>query len=253
MKKTILVSINRKPFPILLKGEHSPKEKKTAATVSITARIPFEHEMDWHTIMLRLLHNHRDCVGIKTLHDNIADYMKSLNADFVRVDFEYQHFIEKRAPISGELGWVVYPCTISARTPSVPSKTVASLKVDAPILCQSILGVGDGPKEGILTVTIESESDIQPDYLIDTIDKMIPAPVYSFLKDEDKDFLIETFKFCNDSMSETIRKLAEELHKNKKIQWFTLSINEQSPERPYYVSVSANQGMITEEEYLEDF
>jgi hypothetical protein len=55
----------------------NPNGQSTIANISIDARIMQEFEAQWIDKFIRIVHEHRDRIGTKTLSVNIMDYLKS--------------------------------------------------------------------------------------------------------------------------------------------------------------------------------
>jgi len=74
------VGIKDLPFPMKIISRLNPDGKQTIANIFINARIIQEFEAEWIDKFIRILHSHRDKLGIITLTENIYDYLKELNA-----------------------------------------------------------------------------------------------------------------------------------------------------------------------------
>lgn len=195
--KKFLVDVGMKdlPFPIKATSRTSPDGQDTIADISISARIMHEFEARWIDTFIRIVHQHRDKIGTKTLKVNIAEYLKQLNASAVKIDFEYPFFIEKLTPVSKEKCLVRYLCTYSAKALSAERDPIISFKMKVPIVT-TYPSSTEEPKElfgqlSIVNIDVDSQSDIYPEDLVELIDKHALAHVYSFLTEADQAFLID--------------------------------------------------------------
>jgi hypothetical protein len=93
-EKKFLVDVGMKdlPFPTKAASKVCPNGQNTIANISISARIMHEFEARWIDTFIRIMHQHRDKIGTKTLKINIPEYLKQLNASAVKIDFEYPFF-----------------------------------------------------------------------------------------------------------------------------------------------------------------
>jgi len=197
-EKRFLVDVGLKdlPFPIKALSKVEPGGQATVAGISIEARLMHEFEAGWIDRFIQVVHAHRERIGTSTLRQNIADYMKELQATMVKVSFEYPYFIEKRTPVSKEKCLVKYNCGFSAKVPSLDGKATVFFWVAVP--CITTYPVSD-PKTGngllgqLSTVVIETQSqkDVYAEDLVDLVDRHALAPLYSFLTQEDQRHLIE--------------------------------------------------------------
>ncbi len=197
-EKRFLVDVGMRdlPFPIKVFSRENPEGQATVAAITIEARIMHEFEAGWIDKFVSILHTHRDRIGTKTLRQNIEDYARALNANWVKITFDYPFFVEKRTPVSKEKCLVKYNCAFAAKVPSLDDKPRVFFSIAVP--CITTYPASDEKKPGGLfgqmsTVTIDTESkrDAYPEDLVDLVDRHALAPLYSFLTQEDQEFIIK--------------------------------------------------------------
>ena len=103
-EKRFLVDVGMKdlPFPIKAASKVYPDGQDTIANISISARINQEFEAQWIDKFIQIVHQHRERIGTKTLQVNIMDYLKELQANAIRITFNYPFFVEKLTTVSKE-------------------------------------------------------------------------------------------------------------------------------------------------------
>lgn len=184
------------PFPMKVLSRDHKDGQFTIAKISIAARIMHEFEARWIDKFIEIIHQHRDRIGTETLKTNILDYMKELNATKVKVDFEYPFFVEKTTPVSKEKCLVRYACTYSASVAKSDLKPKVTLKIAAPCITTYPASSPDKPgglfgQMSRVDLEVQSQKDVYPEDLVDIIDAHALVPVYSFLTEEDQEFVIK--------------------------------------------------------------
>ena len=227
--KKFLVDVGMKdlPFPIKATSRTFPGGQDTVANISINARIMHEFEARWIDTFIRIVHQHRDKIGTKTLKVNIVEYLKQLNASAVKIDFEYPFFIEKLTPVSKEKFLVRYLCTYSAKALSAESNPIISFKMKVPIVTTYPTSK-DEPKGlfgqlSIVNIDVESQSDIYPEDIVELVDKHALVSVYSFLTEADQAFLIDKIHSNKKTSVVVVDEIKGELARNRDIDHYSIS------------------------------
>ncbi len=236
-EKKFLVDVGMKdlPFPMDVVSRTNPDGQHTVATISIQARIMQEFEARWIDTFIKIVHEHRDRIGTRTLKVNIMDYLKELRATMVRVDFDYPFFIEKVSPVSKGKCLVRYLCTYSVKVSPVDDKPRTFFRIEIPSIT-TYPGSSEETAGGLFgqltNVLIEAETkkDIYPEDLVDIVDRHALAPVYSYLSAEDQHYLIQKIHSEVKSSVAMTDGIKEELARDKNIEWYSVR--------------SANYGML---------
>ncbi|MDP8218355.1 MAG: GTP cyclohydrolase, FolE2/MptA family [Candidatus Theseobacter exili] len=222
-----LVDVGMKglPFPMKVASKVCAEGQNTVADISIKARIMHEFEARWIDTFIKIVHQHRDRIGTKTLRVNIVDYLKNLNASTVKVDFDYPFFIEKLTPVSKEKCLVKYACTYSAKIISVENEPKIIFKIEVP--CITTYPSSNSEREGglfgqlsIIAIEIESSKDIYPEDIVEVVDKHALSPVYSFLTEEDQFSIIQKVHKEEKTSVVTIDEIKNELAHHPDIKWY---------------------------------
>ena len=228
-EKRFLVEVGMKdlPFPIRVVSKVSPNGQFTVADISISAHIMHEFEAQWIDKFIKIVHQHREKIGTKTLRTNIKDYLKELNASAVRIDFAYPFFIEKLTPKCKEKCLVRYLCTYSARITSLKEDPRILFKIEIPVITTYPVSTQEIPKGllgqlSIVVVEIESKEDIYPEDLVEIVDRHALSPVYSFLTEEDQAYIIQKIHSEKQTSMVMADEIKEELARNHNIEWYSV-------------------------------
>jgi GTP cyclohydrolase FolE2 len=228
-EKRFLVDVGMKdlPFPIRALSKANPDGQATVAGISIEARIMHDFEADWIDRFIQVLHSHREHIGSSTLRQNLGDYVKALNADVVRVTFDYPFFVEKLTPVSKEKCLVKYSCSYGAKVPSLDGKAKVFFKVAVPCITTYPMAgeeLGTGLFGQLSTVVIETESvtDIYPEDLVALVDRHALVPLYSFLTREDQRAIIEKVHTERKTSVMTADGIKNELSRDRSLSYYSV-------------------------------
>jgi GTP cyclohydrolase I len=225
-EKRYLVDVGMRdlPFPMKVASRVSPEGQATVANISIQARIIQEFEAQWIDKFIRILHQHRDRIGTKTLKTNILDYMQELEAKMVKINFDYPFFVEKLTPISKEKCLVRYLCTYSAKASYVVEKPKILFKMEIPIITTF---PGSAPEKpgglfgqlSVISLEIDSQKEILPEELVGMVDKHALAPIYSFLTEKDQAFIIQKIHSEKKTSVMVTSAIKDQLSRDHDIVW----------------------------------
>lgn len=216
------------PFPIRVASRAEPQGQFTIANISIMARIMQEFEARWIDKFIQILHSHRDRIGTSTLRVNILDYLKELNASFVKVDFDYPFFVEKRTPVSKEKCLVRYHCTYSVKKSSIEADPKTYFKIEVPVITTYPASAPEKPgglfgQLSSVLVEVESARDVFPEDLVDIADSHSLVPVYSFLTEEDQTWVIERIHSVKKTSVVMTDEIKDDLRRNPAIDWYSVT------------------------------
>ncbi len=221
------VGMNNLPFPMSVNSKGNPNGQPTVANISISARVLHDFEASWIDKFMHVLHQHKDRIGPKTLKANILDYLKELQANEVKVDFDYPYFVEKTTPVSKEKCLVRYNCTYSAKVTQTNGGGTVVFKMEVPAITTYPVSGPDKPgglfgQLSLVTVEIASEKDIFPEDVAELVDRSAVAPLYSFMSKEDQEHMIEKIHSKEKTSVEMVDDIKRELAGDRDISWYSV-------------------------------
>ena len=242
------VGMNNLPFPMKVLSRENKEGQATVANISIQARIMHEFEAQWIDKFIQIVHNHRERIGTKTLKANINDYLKELNAGFIKIDFDYPFFIEKRTPVSKEKCLVRYLCRYSVKVSSLEEPPKILFKISVPVL--TTYPLSDAGNLGglfgqlsIIEIEAESEGDIFPEDLVELVDKHALVPVYSFLTPQDQAYVIDKVHSERKTSVVVLDEIKDELSRNKSIEWYSVKASNYGMLHSYNTVIGTEKSM----------
>jgi len=190
------VGINNLPYPIVVNSRADAHGQPTVATIGIQARIMNNFEAQWIDKFMHVLHEHKGRIGIPSLDENILDYLKELKATYAHVTFEYPFFMEKKAPISHESNLVRYHCVYSVKAISLNEPPKVIFRIQVPVITTYPVSSAQISNNlfgqlSIVDLEVETDKGINPEDLVDIVDRHALAPTYSYLSPEDQQHLIQ--------------------------------------------------------------
>jgi GTP cyclohydrolase I len=232
------VGVDHIPFPMHVASRVKPEGQPTVAQITINARIMQEFEARWIDRFIHVLHQHRDYVGTETLHRNIHDYVKTLSAAMVRIDFDYPFFIEKRTPVTRERCLVQYRCTYSAKASSLEDDAKIVFRIQVPCITTYPVSDPDDPgglfgQLSVIDLEVESREQIYPEDLVELVDEHALAPVYSFLDEEDQVALIHRIHSQKKTSVVVVDEIRAQLARNRAFDWYSVRSSNHGMLRSY--------------------
>jgi len=221
------VGLRDLPFPIRAVSRNQVDGQSTIANISINARIMRAFEARWIDKFIHILHSHRNNIGTETLRGNLKDYTTELEATALKIDFDYPFFIEKATPVTHEKCLVRYLCRYSAKGHSVDDPAAVIFKIQVPCITTYPASNAKSPRGlfgqlSMLDVSVQSRTDVYPEDIVELVDRHVLACVYSFLGEEDQQFIIEKVHTEEKTSVVVVDEVKKELARNRNIEWYAI-------------------------------
>ena len=221
------MGIDNLPFPMRVISKREPQGQHTVANISIRARIMQDFEARWIDKFIHIVHQHKERIGTSTLKVNILDYLRELNATYVKIDFDYPYFVEKTTPASKEKCLVSHDCTYSVSVSSAEPEPITHFGIRIPTITTYPASVPEIPgglfgQLSIVMLEVETDADIYPEDLVEIVDRHALSPVYSFLTEEDQIFLIQKIHSDVKTSVVMVDEIKEELAHHRAVKRFSL-------------------------------
>ncbi|MDD5484091.1 MAG: GTP cyclohydrolase, FolE2/MptA family [Kiritimatiellae bacterium] len=240
------VGMSDLPFPMKVISRDCAGGQSTIANISVNARIMHEFEARWIDEFIKIVHEHRDRIGTETLGANIKDYGKRLKASMVRIDFDYPFFIEKRTPVAKEKCLVRYLCRYSAKSPSIGGKPSITFRISVPCITtypSSRASVPQGlfGQLSVFQVEVVPKKEVYPEDIVDIVDRHAIVPVYSFLTEEDQNFVIAEIHSKQKTSVVALDEIKTDLANNNCIDWYSVTCSNYGMLHTYSTVISTEK------------
>ena len=176
---------------------------------------------------MEVLSGRDEVLTVESLLETCEQIRSRLVADDASMSLEFPWFIEKSAPVSGAKGKLDIDVQIEISRGSSNDCTL-TLKVPATSLCpcsKQISDFGAHNQRCELTASIRftDGETISLEELYRIVEETASAPVYSVIKREDEKWVTEQAWENPKFVEDTVRDLAEALHRDSRIRWYRCS------------------------------
>ena len=233
--------------PVRVPSRADPRGQPTVARVSVEASVAREFEADWVDRLLKVLHAHRDDVGMEALKREVGAYVEALDASVVEVTLDYPFFVEKRTPRTGQKCLVKYDCTYSvvALSPDATPRVFFAITIPCITTGPSPQRWRGGASLGQLstaTLRTESQRDVYPEDLVALVDRNALVPLYSFLAPEDREDILRRIRTGWRTSVDMVGRIRGELAGDPSLGYYSVCCLDSSILHPYHTTVGQVMG-----------
>lgn len=181
----------RYPIQVLDKNR---KTQTTTGTVNLFVNLPHNFKGTHMSRFIEVFHKHHNDISMNNFLEMLEEIRAKLDAEraFGRITFPY--FIEKKAPVSGNSGFMEYTCSYEGESTVEDAKFFISIKVPIATLCpcsKAISAYGAHNQRGFVKVKVLYSKFFWIEDVISMIESCASTPLYSVLKRQDEKFVTE--------------------------------------------------------------
>lgn len=202
----------------------------TVAEFDMSVFLPDDRKGTHMSRFTQLLNDHRgnaySVANMATLHQQMLERLDS-DAGTLRLEFNY--FIEKFAPVTGQPGVMDYPIALQADTADGHTTTTVEVGVPVTTLCpcsKEISRFGAHSQRSLISinaVAADTDSFYWEDLITDA-EQQASAQLYSQLKRADEKFVTEQAYENPRFVEDLIRDVATVLNDNPKVSQYSLEV-----------------------------
>lgn len=180
------VCIENLGYPLKVISKPNISGQNSIANISVRAGIEIKIEDKFEAKILSIINNRSEYIGPNQLSSKIVEYLDSINALYVKINFAYPYFIEKTSPGSNEKYFLNYECDFSIEKKSSAVYT-KKYKVGIPIFTYHSLADFmndrfDYPAK--IIVEIEGLDTFFIEDIVEAVEDNVLAVTYNNLTDE---------------------------------------------------------------------
>ena len=204
------------------------KIQRTSAVADLFVNLPHNFKGTHMSRFIEIFHKYHTDVSMKRFLAMLEEIRNKLNAECAFGTLAFPFFMEKSAPVSGQLGMMSYDCTYEG-TVSVDGKNKFFVSISVPVttLCpcsKAISQRGAHNQRGIVSVKLECSEFFWIEDIIDIVEKSASTGLYSVLKRSDEKYVTEVAydnpRFVEDVVREVY--LALRNFHEESFNWFSV-------------------------------
>lgn len=215
------VGIKNFDIPLNIKRKNNSNQVVNAKA-SVTVSLPRHYKGTHMSRFVEVLTDwqYKDMLG-SNLKGCVEAIVEKLNAKSGELLLEFKYFIDKKAPVSGQISPMCYNCFFKSilnnyKNENEEYKFILGVEVPVTTLCpcsKEISDCGAHNQRSLVSVRISYDRNehIWIEDLIDDIEECASCSIYSLLKREDEKFVTEKAynnpKFVEDVLRDVIIKL----------------------------------------------
>jgi GTP cyclohydrolase I len=179
--------------PVRVKDK-SQGEQHTIATFNMYVELPHNFKGTHMSRFVEILNQHDMEISVESFKDMLREMSEHLNARAGRIEMNFPYFINKAAPVSGVKSLMDYQVSFVGEIRD--GKDVMTIKVVVPVtsLCpcsKEISDRGAHNQRSHVTVTVQTNTFVWVEELIELVEKQASCELYGLLKRPDEKYVTE--------------------------------------------------------------
>jgi GTP cyclohydrolase I len=213
-------------YPIRLHCPATGGSQNTVAHVNMYVALPHDQKGTHMSRFLEILNRHHDSIQSDQLMDICHDIKDRLEAQEAHLEFAFPYFIDKKAPVTGQVGKIDIEVTFEC-TSNVRDDFVMGVKVPATSLCPCSKEIS---KYGAHNQRCEIEAKVRfgpgkmmwIEELCQIVEQAASTQVFAVLKRPDEKFVTEDAFENPKFVEDIVRDLALTLDGEDRICWYQI-------------------------------
>lgn len=216
------VGVKNITYPVSVMDK-SAGEQHTVATVNMFVDLPHHFRGTHMSRFVSILNKYRKEISTRNIREILEDMKDSLNAQRAHFEMEFPFFMNKSAPVTGEVAKMDYICRLSGDS-SIPGYLL-EVRVPVQSVCpcsKEISAYGAHNQRSFITIAIRAESIIWIEDVIKIAESSASSEVFPLLKREDEKFVTEYGYDHPMFVEDMVRSAAEALQDLDGVSWFSV-------------------------------
>lgn len=214
-------------YPITLHCPATGGRQSTIATVNMYVGLPHYQKGTHMSRFLEVLNKHHESVRSDQVMDIAHDMKSRLEAEEAHLELTFPYFIDKKAPVTGQIGKLDIVVTFEASS-GKEDDFVMGIKVPATSLCPcskeiSAYGAHNQRCEMEVRVRFTKGKFMWIEDLFNIVEKCASSPVFAVLKRPDEKWVTEQAYDHPKFVEDIVRDLAIALDGESRIAWYQVT------------------------------
>lgn len=181
-------------YPIVLKDK-AAQIQHTTAMVNLYADLPHDFKGTHMSRFIEVFEESRFDISMPSFLKMLEKIRRELNAETAYSDIYFPYFVQKKAPVSGQLSTMAYDCSYEGKVSSGHHSFVVGVKVPVQTVCpcsKAISAHGAHNQRGLVTLKIALGPFFWIEDMIAIVEESASSELFTLLKREDEKYVTET-------------------------------------------------------------
>ena len=221
------VGVKNIRYPITLHCPATGGRQSTVARVNMYVGLPHHQKGTHMSRFLEVLNEHHECVRSDQIMDICHDMKKQLNAEQSHLELKFPYFIDKKAPVTGQVGKIDIEVTFDASSDS-QDDFVMGIKVPATSLCpcsKEISAYGAHNQRCMMEakVRLKTGANMWIEELFELVEQAASTQVFAVLKRPDEKWVTEAAYDNPKFVEDIVRDMAIAMDSDDRIVWYEVN------------------------------
>jgi GTP cyclohydrolase I len=204
----------------------------TVASIGMFVDLPEEFKGTHMSRFVEVLNAHGTMIHVDNIPDILQAMQKRFHSATAHLEMEFPFFLEKKAPVSGQVGLMDYTARFDAAACGEEMDFMLTVKVNVTTLCpcsKAISARGAHNQRGVVTVALRSTETVWIEEVIALVEGSASSELYSLLKREDEKVVTERAYDNPVFVEDLVRNVALKLNAHPAVTWYKVEAeNEES-------------------------
>jgi len=201
-------------------------ERGTVAKINMYVALPHDRKGTHMSRFLEVLNERAaGAIGLEDVSALTEEIRDRLDAETARLEVSFTYFIEKPAPVTGQVGLVDYEVTLACEAGATGTDFVLGVAAPATSLCpcsKEISEYGAHNQRCRIAAKVRTSAPITIEELVGILEDAASHPVYAVLKRPDEKFVTEKAFENPKFVEDIVRDLARGLERDGRVRWFEI-------------------------------
>ncbi len=210
--------------PVRVK-DRSQGDQHTVAHFNMYVELPHDFKGTHMSRFVEILNNHEPEISVESFRDMLQEMAERLEANTGHIEMSFPYFINKSAPVSGVKSLMDYEVTFTGETNNGAHKMTIRVVVPVTSLCpcsRKISDFGAHNQRSHVTVTVQTNSFIWIEDIIDLVEQQASCELYGLLKRPDEKFVTEQAYNNPKFVEDMVRDVAAKLNEDDRVDTYTV-------------------------------
>ncbi|MGB9686986.1 MAG: GTP cyclohydrolase FolE2 [Rectinema subterraneum] len=212
----------RYPITLLDKTE---KYQHTTAVVNLYANLPRELKGTHMSRFIEVFDEYRHDLSMPNVIRMLRKIRTELDAQIAYTDIHFPYFINKAAPVSGQMAIMSYDCFYEASCSEKGHRFIAGVIVPVQTVCPCSKAISDGGahnQRGLVTLQVSLGPFFWFEDLIRIVEESGSSELFTLLKREDEKFITEKAYSQPRFVEDVVREVYLKVDALNRFPWFSV-------------------------------